>query len=233
MIRAIALDDEPLALKVIETFCNRIGYIQLEKTFTKTSEAHKYLRKQPVDLIFLDIQMPTQNGMEFYAEIEQNVMVIFTTAFSEYAVEGFNVNATDYLLKPFSFDRFAVAAEKVKTIYDSRNQTSNPEAQYLFIRADYSLNKILISDILFVEGLDDYLKIHIENQKTIVARMTMKAILEKLPASDFIRVHRSFIVPVSRIDKLRNKIIYIKDEEIPVSASYEVAFLNAINNRKL
>ncbi|HMI07446.1 MAG TPA: LytTR family DNA-binding domain-containing protein [Flavobacterium sp.] len=230
MIRAIALDDEPLALQVIESFCSRVGYIQLEKTFTRTSEAHKHLRKQPVDLIFLDIQMPTQNGMEFYAEIEQNTLVIFTTAFSEYAVDGFNVNATDYLLKPFSFDRFMQAVEKVKNIYDSKNQTQT-EQQYLFIRADYSLNKILISDILFIEGLDDYLKIHIENQKTIVARMTMKTILEKLPASEFVRVHRSFIVPVSRIDKVRNKIIYIGEEEIPLSASYESAFLSIINGK--
>lgn len=227
MIRAIALDDEPLALKVIESFCERVGYIQLEKTFTKTAEAHKYLRKQPVDLIFLDIQMPTQNGMEFYADIEQNVQVIFTTAFSEYAVEGFNVNATDYLLKPFSFDRFMKATEKVKGIHEAKNQSQSVE-QYLFIRADYSLNKILISDISFIEGLDDYLKIHINNQKTIVARMTMKAILEKLPASEFVRVHRSFIVPISKIDKVRNKIIYIGEEEIPLSASFEVAFLAMI-----
>jgi len=231
MIRAIALDDEPLALKVIESFCSRIGYIQLEKTFTKTAEAHKHLRKQPVDLIFLDIQMPMQNGMEFYAEIEQKVMVIFTTAYSEYAVDGFNVNATDYLLKPFSFDRFSQAAEKVKSIYETKNQVSNSEQQYLFIRADYSLNKILISDILFVEGLDDYLKIHIANQKTIVARMTMKAILEKLPATEFVRVHRSFIIPVSKIDKVRNKVIYIGNEEIPLSASYEAAFLSIIGSK--
>jgi len=231
MIRAIALDDEPLALKVIESFCSRIGYIQLEKTFTKTAEAHKHLRKQPVDLIFLDIQMPMQNGMEFYAEIEQKVMVIFTTAYSEYAVDGFNVNATDYLLKPFSFDRFSQAAEKVKSIYETKNQVSNSEQQYLFIRADYSLNKILISDILFVEGLDDYLKIHIANQKTIVARMTMKTILEKLPATEFVRVHRSFIIPVSKIDKVRNKVIYIGNEEIPLSASYEAAFLSIIGSK--
>lgn len=228
MIRAIALDDEPLALQVIENFCQRLGYIQLEKTFTKTAEAHKYLRKQPVDLIFLDIQMPTQNGMEFYGAIEQNVMVIFTTAFSQYAVEGFNVNATDYLLKPFSFDRFLQATEKVKTVYDARHQSQSSEPQYLFIRADYSLNKILVSDISFIEGLDDYLKIHIAGQKTIVARMTMKAILEKLPAAEFVRVHRSFIVPVSKIDKVRNKIIYIGEEEIPVSASYDAAFLAMI-----
>lgn len=231
MIRAIALDDEPLALRVIESFCSRVDYIRLEKTFTKTSEAHKHLRKQPVDLMFLDIQMPMQNGMEFYAEIEQNVLVIFTTAFSEYAVEGFNINATDYLLKPFSFERFLQAAQKVKAIYDLKNQVQPTEPQYLFIRADYSLNKILVSDILFIEGLDDYLKIHIDNQKTIVARMTMKAILEKLPVQEFVRVHRSFIVPISRIEKVRNKIIHIRDEEIPVSASYEAAFLALIGSK--
>lgn len=231
MIRAIALDDEPLALRVIESFCSRLDFIRLEKTFTKTSEAHKHLRKQPVDLVFLDIQMPMQNGMEFYAEIEQNVLVIFTTAFSEYAVEGFNINATDYLLKPFSFERFLQAAQKVKAIYDLKNQVQPTEPQYLFIRADYSLNKILVSDILFIEGLDDYLKIHIDSQKTIVARMTMKAILEKLPAQEFVRVHRSFIVPISRIEKVRNKIIYIRDEEIPVSASYEAAFHAMIGSK--
>ena len=229
MINAIALDDEPLALKIIESFCQRIEFLELEKTFTKTSEAHKYLRKQPVDLIFLDIQMPTQNGMDFYALIEQNTMVIFTTAFSEFAVEGFNVSATDYLLKPFSFDRFLLAVEKAKAQFEVKNQIQNIEQSYLFIRADYSLNKLLISDILFIEGLDDYLKIHIRNQKTIVARMTMKSILEKLPANDFLRVHRSYIVSLSNIEKIRNKIIYIDGEEIPISASYEAGFLSFIN----
>lgn len=230
MIKAIALDDEPLALQVIEAFCARVGYIQLEKTFTSTSEAHKYLRKQPVDLIFLDIQMPQQNGMEFYAALEQQTLVIFTTAYSEYAVEGFNVNATDYLLKPFSFDRFEQAAEKARRVIEARNPGSGAE-QYLFIRADYSLNKIPMADILFIEGLDDYLKIHIKNQKTIVARMTMKAILEKLPVSEFMRVHRSFIVPLSKIEKVRSKTVYIGNEEIPLSASYEAEFLTRIGGK--
>lgn len=230
MIRAIALDDEPLALTVIENFCARIDFVNLEKTFNKTEEAHKYLRKQPVDLIFLDIQMPKQNGIEFFASIEQDTMVIFTTAFSEYAVEGFNLNAIDYLLKPFSFERFKQAAEKARAAYENRNQTPATE-QYLFIRADYSLNKILISDILFIEGLDDYLKIHIAGQKTIVARMTMKSILEKLPASAFIRVHRSFIVQISRIEKVRNKTIFIGTEEVPLSAGYEAAFQSVISGK--
>ncbi|RZK10259.1 MAG: response regulator transcription factor [Flavobacterium sp.] len=229
MIRAIVLDDEPLAVKIIENFCSRVDYIQLEKSFTQTSEAHKYLRKQPVDLIFLDIQMPTQNGLSFYKEIEQNTMVIFTTAYSEYAIEGFNVSATDYLLKPFSFDRFLTAVEKAKSQYEVKNQVQNTEQNYLFIRADYSLNKILISDILFIEGLDDYLKIYIENQKTIVARMTMKSILEKLPVAEFARVHRSYIVAISKINRIRNKVIFIKEEEIPLSSTYEEDFLSKIN----
>jgi DNA-binding LytR/AlgR family response regulator len=229
MIRAIALDDEPLALKIIESFCNRVDYIHLEKTFTKTSEAAKYLRKQPIDLIFLDIQMPTQDGLSFYKEIEQSLKVIFTTAYTEYAVEGFNVNASDYLLKPFPFDRFLMAVEKVRDQLEAQKTTLNAENIYLYIRADYSLHKILIEDILFIEGLDDYLKIHIDNQKPIVARMTMKAILEKLPANHFIRVHRSYIISIAKMEKIRNKIIYIKSDEIPLSATYEENFFSKIN----
>ena len=229
MIRAIALDDEPLALKIIESFCNRIDYIQLEKTFTKTSEAAKYLRKQPVDLIFLDIQMPTQNGLSFYKQIEQATKVIFTTAFSEYAVEGFNVNASDYLLKPFPFSRFSDAVTKVREQLDVKNNFTISENNYLYIRADYSLHKILLEDILFIEGLDDYLKIHIVNQKTIVARMTMKVMLEKLPSNKFARVHRSYIISISKMEKIRNKMIYITSYEIPLSTTYEEGFFSKIN----
>lgn len=232
MITAIAIDDEPLGLKIIAHYCDQIDFITLEKTFTKQSEAIKYLKKFPVDLLFLDIQMPTRNGIAFYKMLDHNPMVIFTTAYSEYAVDGFNVNATDYLLKPFSLERFLQAAEKAKNIYETKNQIQSTETQYLFIRADYSLHKILIADILFIEGLDDYLKIHIQNQKTLVTRMTMKSILEKLPAVAFIRVHRSYIVPMAKIDKVRNKMIYIGEEEIPISASYEATFAVAISHKK-
>ncbi|HEU4791070.1 MAG TPA: LytTR family DNA-binding domain-containing protein, partial [Flavobacterium sp.] len=127
------------------------------------------------------------------------------------------------------FLRFEQAVEKAYSQWKLQNQ--NPEQQYLFVRADYSLNKILLSDILFIEGLDDYLKIHIQNQKTIVARMTMKALLQKLPETEFIRVHRSFIVSISKIEKVRNKIIYINGEEIPVSASYETTFFALLNKQ--
>jgi DNA-binding LytR/AlgR family response regulator len=227
MIKAIALDDEPPALDILQSFCNKIEYVDLQKTFTKSEEAFKYLKKYPVDLLFLDINMPSISGIDFFKNLPHKTMVIFTTAYSEYAVEGFTLSATDYILKPFSFSRFQQAVEKAFSQWKLQNQ--DPEQLYLFIRADYSLIKILFSDILYIEGLDDYLKIHIQNQKTIVARMTLKAILQKLPVPEFIRVHRSFIIPISKIEKVRNKIIYINQEEIPVSASYENAFFAAIH----
>jgi DNA-binding LytR/AlgR family response regulator len=230
MINAIAVDDEPPALEVLQALCGQVDFIDLQKTFTKSEEALRHLRKYPVDLVFLDINMPSISGIDFFRKLPHKTMVIFTTAYSEFAVEGFNLNAVDYLLKPISVARFIQAAEKARSQYNYQNQAA--EQQFLFIRADYSLVKIPISDILFIEGLDDYLKIHIENQKTVVARMTMKTILEKLPPSGFFRVHRSFIVSLSKIDKIRNKMIYIGKEEIPVSASYEKDFFAIISRQE-
>ena len=224
MIKAIAIDDEPLALKVIENFCEKTDFITLQKTFNKPGEALKYVNKFPIDLLFLDINMPSINGIEFYKEMEQNTMVIFTTAYTEYAVEGFNLNAVDYILKPFTLERFLLAVNKANDFFHYQTQKENT-SQFLFVRADYSLLKINIANILYIEGLDDYLKIHIENQKTVVTRMTMKALLEKLPSKDFIRTHRSFIVPLSRIESVRNKTISIAGTEIPIGASYEETFL--------
>ncbi len=224
MITAIALDDEPPALKVIENFCAKVDFIHLEKTFNKPNEALAHLSKFPVNLLFLDIQMPSMNGLEFFKTLKQDTLVIFTTAYSEYAVEGFNLNAVDYLLKPFTFERFLQAVTKVKEYHNFQNNTD--QNQYLFIRADYSLIKINFSDILYVESLGDYLKIHIHNQKSVVARMTMKNILDKLPTKEFIRVHRSFIVPFSRIENVRNKTIKLGDKEISIGSSYEENFYN-------
>ncbi len=224
MIRAIAIDDEPPALAVIEAFCAQADFITLEKTFTKPAEAQKHLSKFPVDLIFLDIQMPSLSGIDFYKGLKQDMMVIFTTAFTEYAVEGFNLNAIDYLLKPFTYERFLQATLKANEYYNYRNNAATTPQQYLFVRADYRLVKITIADILYVEGLDDYIKIFIQDQKTVVARMTMKSILEKLPAKEFVRVHRSYIVSLRRIDNVRNKVIYTVDKEIPIGGIYEEEF---------
>lgn len=227
MIKAIAIDDELLALKVIESFCAKVDFINLEKTFHKPKEALKYLEEYPVDLLFLDINMPSMTGIELFRSITQNTMVIFTTAYSEYAVEGFNLNAIDYLLKPFTFERFLQGANKAHEYFKIQQPNDAETPSYLYIRADYRLHKIPLADILFIEGLDDYLKIHIINAKSIVARMTMKTMLEKLPAKDFVRVHRSFIVPFARIENVRNKIISIGEEEIPIGVSYEKTFFES------
>lgn len=227
MIKALAIDDEPLALSVIETFCSQLDYIDLQKTFTKPNEALTHLEKYPVDLLFLDIHMPSLTGIDFCKQIGQNTLVIFCTAHGQYAVEGFNLNALDYLLKPFTFDRFKKATEKAKDYFSQLNNQKTIE--HIFVRADYSLQKITLEDILFIEALDDYLKIYLHQQKTIVARMTMKAMVEKLPVGSFIRVHRSFIVPIKKVESLRNKTLQIGDKKIPVGNSYESEVLKHFN----
>lgn len=218
MIKAIAIDDEPIALKVIENFCHEIEHITLEKIFGNAEEGLKYLKKFPTDIIFLDIEMPNLNGIDLYKQIKQNTLVIFITSRPDYAVEGFNLNALDYLLKPFTFERFKQATDKARDYFASNN---NQKTQHIFVRADYSLQKIMLDDITCIEALDDYLKIYINQQKTIVARMTMKAMLEKLPKTDFLRVHRSFIVPIKKVESLRNKTLQLGDKKIPVGNSYE------------
>lgn len=223
-LRAIAIDDEPPALRVIAHFCSQVDFIDLQKTFSRTDEALYYLENHSVDLLFLDINMPSMSGIEFYKALPKEAMVIFTTAYAEYAVEGFNLNAIDYLLKPFTFDRFLQGVHKAGEyqLFLQKKETQTP--QYLFIKADYSVYKIAFPDILFIEGLDDYLKIHIENSKPVVTRMTMKTMVEKLPVNDFIRVHRSYIIPFHRIENVRNKLITLAGEEIPIGSSYEKDF---------
>lgn len=215
MIKAIALDDEPFALKIIENYCSQIDFINLENTFTKQSEAQKYLNKFPVDLIFLDIQMPQKNGLDFYKNLDQNTKVIFTTAFPNYAVDAFEVNAVDYLVKPISFERFLKALEKIKENYTS------PTTDTLFVRADYKLHKIQYKDILFVEALDDYIKIHLVDKTKVITRLTMKNIQDKLPNQQFIRVHRSYLVSIQKIISIVNKTIKIEDFIIPIGEKHK------------
>jgi DNA-binding LytR/AlgR family response regulator len=227
MIKAVAIDDEPIALKVIENFCSEIEYLTLEKSFNNPQDGLKYLNKFPVELIFLDIDMPHLNGIELYKQLKQDVMVIFITSRADYAVEGFNLRAVDYLVKPFTFERFTQAVKRAREFLNINLQSSEiDKAKYLYIRADFSLVKIPISDILYIAAYDDYLKIFIQNQKTLVARMTMKAILEKLPANKFIRVHRSYIVPLERIDAVKTKTITVSGQEIPLGVSYAEELAN-------
>lgn len=223
MIQCIAIDDEPLALELVSTFCDDIDFINLQKTFTKTSDALKYIKENPVDLLFLDIRMPDISGIDFYKNLEEKTMVIFTTAYSEYAVEGFNLNAVDYLLKPYEPERFRKAVNKAKEFYDYNKKEIN-ETNFIFVRADYSLIKIDCTEILYIESIDDYLRIHLSGKKPIMTLSTLKAIEDKLPATDFIRVHRSYIVALNKIESVRGKNIQLPNTEIPISNKYEAEF---------
>lgn len=226
MLKAVAIDDEPRALTVVEEFASAYPWLSLERTFTRSEEAMRYLTRFPVDLLFLDIQMPSVNGLKFYQSlpVEQQPMVIFTTAYSEYAVEGFNVDAVDYLLKPFTRDRFEKAVLKAKEKFDlSRNGAADTGA-HILLRADYGLHKIVLEEIRLIEGSDDYILIHLTNRNPMMVRMTMKAIMDKLPSPSFVRVHRSFIIPIKRIETVRQKTIYIDGREVPIGASYEEEF---------
>ncbi len=229
MINAIAIDDEPLALKVIHSLCERVEFINLQRSFTQPSEALKHLRKFPADLIFVDIQMPTMTGISLVKAIQQNTMVVFTTAFSNYAVESYELNAIDYLLKPINHKRFQIACNKALEYYNHIQKKDPATEKNIFVRADFSLVKIPVADILYIEGLADYLKIYIKSRKTVVARMTLKDMVEKLPNEDFIRVHRSFIVPKNRIHSVRNNIIYLPECEIPIGKTYVDDFFDSYN----
>ncbi|WP_028664303.1 LytR/AlgR family response regulator transcription factor [Runella zeae] len=226
MIHAIAIDDEPLALNVIKSLCDKSENVRLVKTFTQPSEALRYLRKFPIDLIFCDIHMPSMTGISLIKSLQQDTMVIFTTAFSEYAVVSYELNAIDYLLKPINQKRFTQAVTKAQEYFDYINKRAYEAEKNIFIRADFSLVKIPIADILYIEGLADYLKVYIKDRKTIVARISMKDMVEKLHGTDFMRVHRSFIVPFSKIEAVRGTTIFIGENEFPIGRTYADEFFN-------
>jgi DNA-binding LytR/AlgR family response regulator len=229
MINCIAIDDEPLALEILEAFCAKVPFLKLDKTFTDTTEAARHLKKFPTELLFLDIQMPDLSGIDFHRLYAKDKMVIFTTAHSQYAVEGFNLNALDYLLKPIEFSRFLQAANKAQEYYNYLHRSNSNEHNFLFVRSEYSLVKIALADIVFIETLDDYIKIHVKDKKTVLTKMNLKTVLSKLPES-FIRVHRSYIVPLSRIISVRGKNIHLDDKEIPIGIKYEADFFKKYSN---
>lgn len=220
MIKAIAIDDEPLALAIIETFCSRVDTLELVQVFTDTSKALAFLSEHQINLLFLDISMPGISGLELYKEIPESTMVIFTTSYSEYAIEGFNLSAIDYLLKPFEYERFVKAIEKAREYWEFVQQKESETKQFLFVKVDYSMMKVVVADILYIEGLDNYLKIYFDNAKPILVRMSMKVIMERLPGKDFIRVHRSYIVPLNKVKAMRNKMLFIGTIEIPIGTNY-------------
>lgn len=219
MIKAIAIDDEPLPLELIAAFSQQIDYIDLQKTFTKPSEAKLFLENNPVDLLFLDIQMPTLSGIDFYKNLSHEPMVIFTTAFSQYALEGFNLNAIDYLMKPFTLERFTIATAKAKKIVDSFEMLDNNN-QSIIVCYDHAYYRVILQEILFIESVGNSIFIHLSTGKVIKARMSLVAMMEKLPSADFVRVHRSFIVAKNKISGVCKTELKINQQIIPIGNTY-------------
>lgn len=218
MIKAIALDDEPPALEVIAHFCSENPKIHLLKRFEQMSDAALFLSQNKVDIVFLDIQMPGKNGIQFYKQIEYPPLVIFTTAFSNFAVEGFNVNAVDYLLKPFTKQRFDAAIDKAILI---RNMHLKLGRETIIIRSENKNIKLQLDEIIFIEALDNYVKIILKNNKFIVARTTMKNISLELPSERFVRIHKSFIVSLYKVTAIDGKQLYLNETILPIGEVYK------------
>jgi len=234
MLRCLAIDDEPLALELLEDNISQVPYLKLEGRCSNAFEALKFLQEQTVDLIFLDIQMPGLTGLQFIQSLTQRPMVILITAYEKFALEGFNLDVIDYLVKPVPLDRFIKACNKAWELYNLRlkktENSSSIEPEFLFVNVEYSLLKVEFADIQWIEGLKDYIRIHLKNSsKPVITRMSMKAIEEELPSSRFIRVHKSFIVSVSAITSVRKNSIFIGVEEIPIGDNYKDAVNMIIN----
>ena len=230
-ITCIIVDDEPLAVKLLESFVAKTPQLQLLASFTDSVEALSFLRDHPVQLAFMDIQMPDMNGMELSHMLPERTKVIFTTAFKEYAFESYEVSAIDFLLKPIRYNKFIAAVEKAEQWFSHQKETpSTPKT--MFIRVDGELRQINFDNILFVEGMKDYVRFHVEGERLpLTTHMTMKAVEDALPAEDFMRINRSYIV---RLDKIRtvdrNLCAYIGNEIIRVTEAYREAFERYCSN---
>lgn len=241
MIRCIAVDDEPLALHILEDFISKIPFLTLVKKCKSGFEAIEVLQQEPIDLIFLDIQMPNITGIQLLKSLKNVPMVIFTTAYDHFALEGFNLDVLDYLLKPIPFERFMKAVNKAYETHQLKNKASlspplppQPEesAQFIFVKSDYRTIRVDLNDLLYIEGLKDYVKIY-AGDKPILTLQSLKALEEKLAPHQFIRVHRSYIVAINKIEAIQKNRIYMGNKVIPVGDSYVEAFSKMVSKRNL
>lgn len=237
-IKCIAIDDEPLALKLVCSYIEKTPFLELVTSFNIALKAMEFLNSNKIDLLFLDIQMPDLTGIEFAKILNQNTKVIFTTAYQQYALEGFKVEAIDYLLKPFSYEEFLSASNKALKYFELIEKSENKsiienslEQNFLFVKSEYKIRKINYTEILYIEGLKDYVRIYTETEKPIMSLINMKSLEDKLPESMFIRVHRSFIVNKDKITTIERSRIIFGDKYIPVSEGYKDEFQKFVNSR--
>ncbi|SFC02186.1 DNA-binding response regulator, LytR/AlgR family [Parapedobacter composti] len=217
MITAIAIDDEPIALDVVANHAAKVPFLELKATFTNAFEAMDYLRQHPVDLLFLDIKMPDISGIEFFRSLSKKPLVIFTTAYSEHAVAGFELDAVDYLLKPFSLARFLKACNKAQEWLQLRSSETKP--QYVFIKTGYEQVKVVFDDIDYLEATGNYVNF-VLGHRHILSRMTITECETLLPAERFARIHRSFIVSIAKIEKMERHQLTVNGSFLPIGASY-------------
>jgi len=237
-ISCVIVDDEPMALNLVESYVEKTPFLELKQKCSSAIEAMEFIKEQPVDLLFLDIQMPDLTGIEFSKMLPKETRVIFTTAFDQYALEGFKVEALDYLLKPFDYAEFLAAANKASTwfkLLKGKPQNEVSEAkEFLFVKSEYKQLRIKLSDVLYFEGLKDYIKIWLkDNPKPILTLMSLKSLQEELPGTQFLRVHRSFIVSLKNIEVIERSQIIINNQRITVSEQYKPAFLEFVNSNSL
>jgi len=227
-IRTIAIDDEPLALRLVSEYVSKTPFLELVAAFDNPLDAIEFLSSQAVDLVFVDIQMPDLTGIEFVRSLESAPKIIFTTAYQQYALEGFKLNAIDYLLKPFSYEEFLKAAQKARKQTELENglpQSIEANNQFLFLKSEYKIRRINFNDILYIEGLKDYIKVYtVGEDKPVLSLSSMKALEQKLPEDKFMRVHRSFIVNLERIEVIERSRIIFGKTYIPVSDQYKDKF---------
>jgi DNA-binding LytR/AlgR family response regulator len=225
MMRCMVIDDEQLVRELLEDNIRQIPFLEWVRSCKNALEAMEALQTSPVDLLFLDIQMPRVNGLQFLQSLSDPPLVILVTAYEQYALEGFNLRVVDYLLKPFGFERFLKACNRAQELFRLRQndkQAASAEPQDFFVNVEYALVRVVANDILYIEGVKDYIKIYLSTSaRPVLTRMTLKAMEEKLPSPAFVRIHKSFLVAAGKITTIKRDIVCIGDKEIPVSGSYK------------
>ncbi|MGA0559192.1 LytR/AlgR family response regulator transcription factor [Larkinella sp. VNQ87] len=232
-LTCLIVDDEPIARKVIRELANQVPFLEVRDQCENITRLEVALRQDPIDLIFLDIEMPKRSGLEYLRSTTHKPMVILTTAFPNYALEGYELDVIDYLLKPIAFSRFLKAVHKAKEYYELGSPSIQAELTgFLFVRSDKRIEKILLKDVLYFEALGNYVKIH-TTTKYIIAYLTMKGLESQLPMGHFIKIHQSFLVAIAWIDALEGNMVKLADRELPVSRTYRLDLLKRIEERML
>jgi DNA-binding LytR/AlgR family response regulator len=229
VINCLLIDDEPLALQLLEDFVNKTPYLKLAGKFEEPLQALPVLESGVIDLLFLDIKMPDINGIEFYRLLKQKPEVIFTTAYSEFAIDGFELKAMDYLLKPVSFEKFLLATQRVREYIEFKRGRDKREKDYFFINVAHKLHKIFYNDILFLEGYKDYTKVHLASSSSpLLILHNLKYFEDLLDPREFIRIHRSYIVPIRKVNTISRKSVTILTNTLPVSDNYRDGFFDVV-----